>query len=126
MEKTRDPEVQEDQDRSCAPGSIEQQLDMCEKGAMKGDAIARREVGLPDEKEDKDPTELPEITERMAFDMSEPDREGDEASGDDHSSGLQGEESELEEQPHIDTGVPGDETRHEELETEERRRKTAA
>lgn len=68
----------------CEPGSIEQQLDMCETGPLKGD-------------------------------MAETNREGDEASGDDHSSGLQGGEPELESQPHVDSGTPGERADKEEM-----------
>ena len=41
-------------------------------------------------------------------DMAEEGREGDEMTGDDHSAGLQGEETEIKGQRHIHTGLPGE------------------
>ena len=41
--------------------------------------------------------------------MAEDDREGDDLSGDEHSSGLQGEETEVRNQPHLSSGIPGEE-----------------
>lgn len=43
--------------------------------------------------------------------LSEENREGDEMSGDEHSLGPQGRESELMDPSHIGTGIPGDRTR---------------
>ena len=78
---------------ACAPGSIEHQLDMCETGSLRGDETIRRHKDHPN----------------LAMDMAEVDREGDEMSGDDHSSGLQGEASELRgPNHHLQSGVPGD------------------
>lgn len=71
---------------------------MCETGELRGDEILHESRAQPG----------------MRIDMSEENREGDEMSGDEHSSGLQGGEPELESQPHIDSGIPGDETRLEE------------
>jgi hypothetical protein len=59
------------------------------------------------ERPDRDPHALTSILDRMRIDMSEADREGDEMSGDDHSSGLQGERLS---DTHIDDGLPGEET----------------
>lgn len=84
-------------DEACAPGSIEQQLDMCETGNLRGEETLRQHKDHGN----------------FAMDMSEEDREGDEMSGDDHSSGLQGEEEELKHQPHLDSGIPGDESEDE-------------
>src|SRR4051794_31112021 len=50
------------------------------------------ELPLSDERPDRDPAPLTRLLGRMRMDMSEADREGDEMSGDDHSSGLQGAE----------------------------------
>lgn len=93
--------------KSCAPGSIEQQLDMCETGPLKGETVLRDEgVRDPDHAiEDEN-----EMMHNFRVDMAETGREGDDASGDDHSSGLQGGEPELESQPHIDSGTPGERT----------------
>ncbi len=49
---------------------------------------------------------------RYRVDMAEDGREGDEMSGDEHSAGLQGGEQEIEGQAHISTGLPGDQTFH--------------
>lgn len=57
------------------------------------------------------------IEENFQVDLSEEDREGDEMSGDEHSGGLQGGEPDIEHQRHIETGLPGDRTEHEEMET---------
>ena len=92
--RSRKPQNDEQQ---CQAGSVEQQLDMCETGTLRGDESIRSNREHPN----------------FNIDMSEEDREGDEMSGDDHSSGLQGGESELKNQPHIQTGLPGDETDHE-------------
>lgn len=80
-------------------GSIEQQLDMCEDGPLRGDEVLRENRDHPN----------------FHVDLSDGAREGDEMSGDDHSSGMQGEDSEHPVQEHIPSGLPGDETRLEEL-----------
>ena len=96
----------------CRPGSIEQQLDMCERGPLRGDQI------LHDHGATEGVDEVPESRQRIdqiaedqyfEVDMQEEDREGDELTGDEHSSGLQGDETELDSQPHIRAGVPGEE-----------------
>ncbi|OFZ55638.1 MAG: hypothetical protein A2428_14895 [Bdellovibrionales bacterium RIFOXYC1_FULL_54_43] len=90
-----------------SPGSIEQQLDMSETGELRGDEILHSHGNLPSEDPDlEDPNEM--LT-NFHFDMAEEGREGDEMSGDDHSSGLQGGEREMENQDHIASGLPGDE-----------------
>jgi len=94
--RTRKPQSEE---QNCQPGSIEQQLDMCETGSLRGEEVLRANREHPN----------------FNVDMSEEDREGDEMSGDDHSSGLQGGEPELRGQKHISSGMPGDQTEHEEL-----------
>ena len=98
----REPEV-------CSPGSIEQQLDMCEEGSLRGDEVSRRTAHLPtpNEPASEDPADVLDEFNSFQVTMSERDREGDELTGDEHSSGLQGEESELSNQPSIDSGIPG-------------------
>jgi hypothetical protein len=95
---------------NCSPGSIEQQLDMCEEGSLRGDEISRRTVNRasPDDPPSEDPLDLDQEINVFEVTMAERDREGDDLSGDEHSFGLQGDESELENQPNIDRGVPGD------------------
>ena len=74
----------------CSPGSIEQELDMCETGSLRGDEILHSHGKLPP-RYTGDPVELDQlIDQNWGMDMSEEDREGDEMSGDDHSSGLSG------------------------------------
>lgn len=84
-------------------GSIEQQLDMMESGNLRGELASRHG--------------------KMNFnvDMSEYNREGSEMSGDEHSSGMQGGESELSTvgQRHIHTGLPGDDNRTDPASVEE-------
>ncbi len=101
----------------CSPGSIEQELDMCEDGPLRGDEILHSHgkdtpiyTGFPREV-DKIIAE-----ENYKVDLAEEDREGDEMTGDEHSSGLSGGESEIESQPNISSGMPGDRTRREEEE----------
>ncbi len=93
----------------CSPGSIEQELDMCEEGELKGEEVERRVGGIatPDEPLSGEPLEVVDELNSYEMSFSERDREGDEMSGDDHSSGLQGGEQELKNQRHIDSGVPG-------------------
>lgn len=98
----------------CSPGSIEQQLDMCEEGSLKGDDILFSH-GLDQGEGGEEIPSLEELMNRYEVDLSEENREGDEMSGDDHSSGLQGGEPELQRQLHIATGMPGDRTDHEEF-----------
>ncbi len=95
--------------RPCEPGSIEQQLDMCETGKARGDEITHQHGVLPEDEAFVDVEGIDKKIDRMKMDLSEPSREGDEMSGDDHSSGLQGGESELKSQPHIEAGLPGEE-----------------
>ena len=93
-----------------SPGSIEQQLDMVEEGDLKGDEVLRRTENVPNPEDptSEDPMDL--FSEMQSFNMtlSERDREGDEMSGDDHSSGLQGQEVELQSQGSSRTGIPGE------------------
>jgi len=93
-----------------SPGSIEQQLDMMEEGDLKGDEVLRRsELNYtPEDPASEEPLDL--LAEMQSFNMtmSERDREGDEMSGDDHSSGLQGQEFELQSQGPSQTGIPGE------------------
>lgn len=100
----------------CSPGSIEQELDMCETGSLRGDDILHSH-GRDPAPYTGDPQDLSElIDENWEMDLAEEDREGDEMSGDEHSSGLEGGEPELESQPNIATGLPGDRTRREDRE----------
>jgi hypothetical protein len=122
--KERIPELKNPGDSEsewCSPGSIEQQLDMCESGSLRGDDILHSH-GLPDSDYNGDPIELDEfqtggMENNWQMDLSEEDREGDEMSGDEHSSGIEGGEPEIERQLHIQTGLPGDRTWHEEHQT---------
>jgi hypothetical protein len=94
-----------------APGSIEQQLDMCEAGPLKGDEISHersRARGLADGA------------------ILDTDRETVEMTGDDHSLGLQGGEEELKHQPHIHSGVPGTEEEEHDQETDDIERHRAS
>ena len=93
-----------------SPGSIEQQLDMVEEGDLKGDEVLRRTELLqtPEDPSSEDPLDLFAEMQSFNMTMSERDREGDEMSGDDHSSGLQGQEFEFQNQGSSQTGVPGE------------------
>jgi hypothetical protein len=109
MRELRDPGDREE--TFGMPGSIELQLDMCEaEDEMRGDDVIRslgRVMGGPDQ----DPVDLSEImSNNFRMDLSEDDREGDEMSGDEHSSGLQGGEESLEHQLHLSSGLPGNRT----------------
>src|SRR4051812_34893136 len=99
----------ENEPEYCSPGSIEQGLDMCETGTLRGDEILHHHGILQTNMEpDQDPVELDTLLEEnYRVDLAEEDREGADMSGDEHSSGLQGGESELAGQLHIDTGIPG-------------------
>ena len=102
-----------------AAGSIEQQLDMVEEGDLKGDEIDHSLHFSAHQRLDQadcDPIPLDELLDNEQMDLSLEDREGDEMTGDDHSSGLQGGEEELKHHPNISTGMPGDRTDHEEME----------
>lgn len=95
---------------SCAPGSIEQKLDMCEEGSLRGDDILHSHGKIGREYQEG-PLPLDQVIEdNYQVDLSEENREGDEMSGDDHSSGFEGDEVEISGQPHINTGMPGDRT----------------
>lgn len=98
-----------------APGSIEQQLDMCEEGDLRGDEILHSH-GLSTRDEKEDIQAVDELITRFSMTMDEPGREGDEMSGDEHSSGLQGEEPDLWNQQQSGAGLPGEETHQEEKE----------
>lgn len=83
------------------PTSIEQLLDMNETSGLKGEEITH-------EKAPKTVEEEGEYT-LYQMNMAEEGREGDEETGDDHSSGLQGGDSELTDQENIRSGLPGEE-----------------
>jgi hypothetical protein len=103
-----------------APGSIEQQLDMVEEGTLKGDQLLHERQGF-DSQENRarrgEPLAVDELISLDCYDLdlAEESREGCEMTGDEHSSGLQGGESELVGQPHLTTGMPGEQSRHEEF-----------
>jgi hypothetical protein len=100
------------------PGSIEQQLDMVENGpGPRGDNLLRHHGQTFDDKRDPNfikELEGDEMLQNFHIDMSESNREGDEMSDDDHSAGLQGEDSEFKDQPTFDDELPGEETEKEE------------
>ncbi len=86
---------------------------MHESGKLRGDEVLHSH-GKPERPPSGDPVPLDEILDsRWSMDLSEENREGDEMSGDEHSSGLEGGEQEIEGQSHIRTGMPGDQTCHE-------------
>ncbi|OFZ18104.1 MAG: hypothetical protein A2X94_13955 [Bdellovibrionales bacterium GWB1_55_8] len=88
----------------CSPGSIEQQLDMCEDGELRGDEVLHSHGLQKNEKADLSSEDS--MRTNFSVDMSEVDREGDEMSGDEHSLGLQGDEQqELANQ--TESGIPG-------------------
>jgi hypothetical protein len=100
-------------DDKARAGSIEQQLDMCESGPLRGDDILHNH-GVR-ERTNPHPTLNDEQLEKnYRIDMSEEDREGMEESGDEHSAGLQGDEmQELQYDDHFgdsDAGIPGEMT----------------
>jgi hypothetical protein len=101
-----------------APGSIEQQLDMVEEGTLRGDQVLH-EHNRPEPGDLRarrgEPLAVDELMalECYDLDLAEEYREGSEMTGDEHSSGLQGGESELASQPHIRSGMPGEQTQHE-------------
>jgi len=88
-----------------------QQLDMSEEGAIRGGDVEQAHGHLEESaspNEGHDPLAVDELIARHhRGDISEPDREGDDLSGDEHSAGLQGDESELQSQAHLDSDVPG-------------------
>jgi hypothetical protein len=97
-----------------APGSIEQQLDMVEHGSLRGDEILHHHGVVEEDHPLAHVPAVDELLDRYQMDFSEENREGAEASGDEHSAGLQGGEPELDGQPHINTGLPGALTRQQE------------
>lgn len=100
------------------PGSIEQQLDMVENGpGPKGDTLLRDHGKTFDDKRDPNfvkELDADEMLQNFHINMGESNREGDEMSGDEHSAGLQGEDSEFTDQPTFDDELPGEETEKEE------------
>jgi hypothetical protein len=95
-------------------GSIEQHLDMMEQGPLRGDESLRLHR-MKDRLSDRPSLSLWLLEHNYQVDMSEETREGDEESGDEHSSGLQGaDQQELQydtEGPEdSDSGAPGEMT----------------
>jgi hypothetical protein len=95
-------------------GSIEQHLDMIESGPLRGDEILHHH-GIPERLDPRPPLDDRLLEENYHPDMSEESREGDEESGDEHSSGLQGsDQQELQydrDSPgDADSGAPGEMT----------------
>lgn len=109
------------------PGSIEQQLDMVENGSgPKGDSLIRDHGKTFDDKRDPNfvkELDGDEMLQNYHVDMGESNREGDEMSGDEHSLGLQGGDSEFVDQPTFYDDLPGEET---EKEVEREKKKSAA
>ena len=71
---------------ACAPGSIEQQLDMCEEGPRRGEEILRDKSPIPKRGESATPVPLDQAIENnFNMDMAEPNREGDDLSGDERA-----------------------------------------
>jgi hypothetical protein len=107
------------------PGSIEQQLDMVEGlPGPRGEGLIREHGRTFDDKRDPNfvkELDGDEMLQNFHVNMGESNREGDEMSGDEHSSGLQGGDSEFEKQPTFDDEMPGEET-----EKEEKREKRGA
>lgn len=97
----------------CAPESPEQKLDMCETGSLRGDEIERSH-GLKTPKNPHPTMNDNQMESNFQVDMSEEGREGDEESGDEHSSGLQGDEQQElqydDEFGEADAGLPGEMT----------------
>jgi len=84
---------------------------MCDSGSLKGEDVIRNisKNSSPNDPSSGDPQEL--TSEFGTFDMSmaERDREGDDMSGDEHSSGLQGGDPEVEASSSVhENGMPGD------------------
>ncbi len=103
-----------------SPGSIEQQLDMVENGDLRGDQVLY-DHGANEEREDFEirpdhatPIDILMARNNYEMNLGEPDREGVEMSGDDHTYGLQGGEEELHHQAHISSGLPGEESEKDE------------
>lgn len=89
MDERRDPG--ETEPEACAPGSIEQQLDMCETGTLRGDEITHSHGNVDEDEGDTEPQEpLDQVMNRFDLTAAETDREGSELSGDEHSVGQQG------------------------------------
>lgn len=100
------------------PGSIEQHLDMCEEGSLRGDELLHQHgVEAPGEEDAQqgEPLGVDVLMARNPFeiDMAEESREGSEMTGDEHSCGLLGGDSMSQSQPHQSSGLPGEQTRQE-------------
>ena len=112
----------------CAPGSIEQHLDMCEGvNEIRGEeALGHRDTTFRNLEKEPNSTLQNErqMMSNFHVDMAEESREGDDMSGDEHSSGLQGGEQELETQPHPENEMPGDLEKDQEQTVEEQTRRT--
>lgn len=94
--------------------SIEQHLDMCENGDLRGDEILHNHGMIEISATRSDVTSVDEMMRNYHFDMSELNREGDEMSGDDHSSGLQGEVQPFVHELNHEAGTPGETSADEE------------
>ena len=100
--------------------SFEQQLDMMEEGSLRGDELLHHhglEAVGEDLAREGEPLGVDQLMARNAYeiDMAEESREGSELSGDEHSRGLQGGDSDLQSQPHLSSGLPGEQARHEQF-----------
>jgi len=90
-------------------GSIEQQLDMIENGELRGDEILHSH-GVKARTNPHPTLTEDQMQRNYRIDMSEEGREGDEESGDEHSSGFQGEDEGITFKGEQDTGLPGEMT----------------
>jgi hypothetical protein len=107
-------------------GTEAQHLDMLEDADPRGDDdLYSPEDSLLDDS-DEPVLGADEMMANYNVDMSETQREGDEMSGDEHSSGLQGGEPEIEHQLAIDSGMPGHRSEHEEEEIDLREKRRMA
>lgn len=111
-----------------------QHLDMIESDDSRkprGDADlfdAPDDLGEPDSQGDELPLAVDHMIHNFHFDMAEDRREGDDMSGDEHSSGLQGGDVEpVRRHGHnkISTGIPGDATDEVPLEVRKPEKKKA-
>lgn len=111
-----------------ASGSEAQHLDMYEgeDANLRGDALIHSRPAVERPEGGEEVLAVDEMMNNFNIDMSEEDREGDEMSGDDHSSGLQGGEQELNHQDNVDNGLPGERNEDDEREFDRRSRRRAS
>lgn len=109
-------------------GTETQHLDMYEgpDENLRGDALLHTPPSEPEEDPEHPTLEIDQMLGKFHMDLSEESREGDEMSGDGHSSGLQGGERESLNQHHEQYGMPGEESEEQEIQYDERLKKRAA